>query len=105
MGKRLVRDRALDNWCVPGAEHQVRPVKNPEEHRQLLCAKLLEEVGELILAENQVEVVKEAADVLSVLQAFVQRNGVEWRRVLDEQLKRDVQGGGFMDGLVWENSR
>jgi len=105
MGRRLVRDRALDNWVVPGAEHQVRPVHNVAEHWQLLREKLHEECGEALFAETDAEMVKELADMLSVMQAMAASRGVDWRRVQDEQFKRDTQGGGFFAGMVWETSR
>jgi predicted house-cleaning noncanonical NTP pyrophosphatase (MazG superfamily) len=105
MGKRLVRDKALDNWVVPGAEHQVRPVHNRIEHGDLLRAKLIEECGEVILSDGREELVKELADVLSVCQAFANVNGVKWGEVLERQILRDNESGGFFKGMVWETSR
>jgi predicted house-cleaning noncanonical NTP pyrophosphatase (MazG superfamily) len=106
MGKRLVRDRALDNWVVPGAEHQVRPVENFNEHQTLLRSKLLEECGEVIMAETEAELLKELADVLSVCQAIANTNGLSWHKdVLDKMEQRDAASGGFKQGLVWETSR
>ena len=106
MGKRLVRDRALENWVVPGAEHQVRPVNGLAEHQELLRAKLLEECGEVMLAGDHPELCKEIADVLSVLQALAWTNGLSWHKdVLDLQERRDAASGGFTEGLVWETSR
>jgi predicted house-cleaning noncanonical NTP pyrophosphatase (MazG superfamily) len=105
MGKRLVRDRALENWVVPGAEHQVRPVHSRIEHGDLLRAKLLEECGEVILADGRDELIKELADVLSVMQAVAAVNGIGWDQVQARQLVRDAQSGGFVAGMVWETSR
>lgn len=106
MGKRLVRDRALESWVVPGAEHQVRPVEDTTEHLTLLRAKLLEECGEVILAETRAEVTKEIADVLSVLQGIAQVAGLSWHKeILAKQEERDARSGGFINGMVWETSR
>jgi predicted house-cleaning noncanonical NTP pyrophosphatase (MazG superfamily) len=106
MGKRLVRDRALENWVVPGAEHQVRPVTGRAEHQALLRAKLLEECGEVMMAEDDEELLKEIGDVLSVLQALAWTNGLSWHKdVLAHQEARDAASGGFVNGLVWETSR
>lgn len=102
MGKRLVRDRALDNWVVPGAEHQVRPVESFNEHQTLLRSKLLEECGEVIMAGTDAELLKELADVLSVCQAIANTNGLSWREVSQKMEDRDAVGGGFKQGLVWE---
>jgi phosphoribosyl-ATP pyrophosphohydrolase len=107
MGKRLVRDRALDNWVVPGAEHQVRPVESFDEHQKtLLRSKLLEECGEVIMAGTEAELLKELADVLSVCQAIANTNGLSWYKdVIQKMEDRDAAGGGFKEGLVWETSR
>jgi predicted house-cleaning noncanonical NTP pyrophosphatase (MazG superfamily) len=105
MGARLVRDRALENWVVPGAERQVRPVTNKAEHLQLLRQKLLEECGEVIFAWRHEELTREIGDVLSVLQSLAERVGISWGEVLQLQHERDLKGGSFVRGLVWETSR
>jgi predicted house-cleaning noncanonical NTP pyrophosphatase (MazG superfamily) len=104
MGKRLVRDRALENWVVPGAEHQVRPVYNWEEHQSLLRSKLLEECGEVMMASPG-ELTKELADVLAVLDALAATNGIEWEEVMMMAEARELKSGGFSKGMVWETSR
>lgn len=105
MGKRLVRDRALESWVVPGAEHQVRPVQGRAEHMQLLMAKLLEEAGEVILYQTREELTKELADVLTVLFAVAEVAGIPWITVVQAYEDRKAASGGFTQGLVWETSR
>lgn len=105
MGKRLVRDDALSNWRVPGAEHQVRPVRDDAEHIELLRQKLLEECGEVIFAADRAELVKEISDVLSVLVAFAWKNGIGWGEVVEKRGERDMASGGFIRGMVWETDR
>ena len=105
MGRRLVRDRALENWVVPGAEHQVRPVESIEEHVQLLRSKLLEECGEVILAQSVDELLKEMADVVTVLEAMANSAGITWQEVIDMVNQRIGQSGGFVMGMVWETIR
>jgi phosphoribosyl-ATP pyrophosphohydrolase len=105
MGKRLVRDRALDSWTVPGAEHQVRPVRDAAEHRKLLANKILEEAVEVAAAETQAELTKELADLLSVMRGAAYANGVTWSDVLDSEARREAESGGFIDGMVWETPR
>lgn len=102
MGTRLVRDGALRNWTVPGAEHQVRPVRNPEEHLDLLKQKLLEEVGEVIFATNRDELLKELSDLLAVMEGVASVAGVPWEQVLLKTDARELESGGFTSGLVWE---
>ena len=105
MGKRLVRDRALESWVVPGAEHQVRPVRTGEEHLQLLHAKLIEEAMEVVQAETQRDVLKELADVLAVLEAIAMLHGIDWDEVAIQVDVRELKSGGFTEGMVWETSR
>lgn len=105
MGKRLVRDRALESWVVPGAEHQVRPVHDRAEHMRLLLAKLLEETGEVVLYDSREDLTKELADVVTVAYALAEVGGVEWVEVLRVLKEREEQSGGFTEGLVWETSR
>jgi predicted house-cleaning noncanonical NTP pyrophosphatase (MazG superfamily) len=105
MGKRLVRDRALDSWRVPGAEHQVRPVSDEKEHQLLLVQKLIEETMEVVFSESKDDLTKELADLLSVMQGCAKANGITWPDVLARQALRDAASGPFMDGMVWETDR
>lgn len=105
MGKRLVRDRALDNWVVPGAEHQVRPVHNLVEHTDLLRAKVMEEATEVILAGGREELTKELGDLLEVMEAVAGTRGIAWSAVVAEARRRAEASGGFVKGMVWETSR
>lgn len=101
----MVRDRALDSWVVPGAEHQVRPVDSNDEHLKLLRAKLLEEVGEVLLAETREELIKELADVVAVLEGWAAVNSIDWDEVALKLDERELRSGGFTRGMVWETER
>ena len=110
MGKRLVRDRALEHWVVPGAEKQVRAVHDADEHRTLLAAKLLEECGEVVMelltsGATADDLAKEIGDALSVLESVARTNGLDWDDVLRLQRRRDDRYGSFTAGLVWQTSR
>lgn len=105
MGKRLVRDRALDTWAVPGAEHQVRPVHDRKEHQELIVVKVIEEAAEIIFAKTREELTKEIGDMLSVLEGVARVNNLEWDDVCREAAKRNEASGGFTEGMVWETPR
>lgn len=105
MSARLVRDRALENWRVPGAEHQVRPVADVVEHIDLLRRKVLEEATEVAFAYEQDDFLKEAADVVSVLQGMCVVQGVPWHEVMAMVSARNDESGGFGRGMVWETDR
>lgn len=107
MGKKLARDRIFDvPWrdeeTKEGIRRYTRPVADAEEHGKLLRQKLLEEVGELVVADSPDEFLDEAADVFEVLRALVMLAGFDMNHfyeVADD--KRDARGG-FSQGLVWE---
>jgi phosphoribosyl-ATP pyrophosphohydrolase len=105
MGARLVRSKALDNWVVPGAEHQVREARDDGERAVLLISKLMEEATEVITAETRADIVRELADLLSVMRAIAALNGIGWAEVLSEKAKRDQVSGSYIHGLVWDTSR
>ena len=107
-----MRDRAADTWRVPGASYQLRPVDNDTEHRQLLMQKLVEEVGEVITAQNNPdmdrwngELVAELGDVLSVIKAIATVNNITWQAVGDASTARFIESGGFVEGVVWDTDR
>ncbi|MER7361853.1 nucleoside triphosphate pyrophosphohydrolase [Nonomuraea wenchangensis] len=102
--RRLVRDRALSTWRVPGAEHQVRPVRDADEHRDLLTAKLIEECGEVVVAKTPANLREELGDVLAVLQGIASRSGISWESVVSEGEAKAERSGGFVDGLVWDTA-
>lgn len=105
MGARLVRDDALAAWTVPGAEHQVRPVRGIGEHIMLLRKKLLEEAGEVAFADDRGEIVKELADVWEVVRSIAVLHAIDPHEVLAVADYRRQQSGGFERGLVWETGR
>jgi predicted house-cleaning noncanonical NTP pyrophosphatase (MazG superfamily) len=105
VGKRLVRDDALKTWRVPGAEHQVRPVRDHAEHVELLRRKVIEESGEVAFANGRSELVKELADLFEVMLAVAKVSRVPWEEVVNLAAVRRCESGGFERGMVWENDR
>ena len=100
--RRLVRDRALSTWRVPGAKHQVRPVRDADEHQELLAAKLIEECGEVVAAKTPANLREELGDVLAVLQGIASRSGISWASVVSEGEAKTARSGPFTEGLVWD---
>lgn len=101
MGARLVRDHIGRH--VPEIRAQLRPVRGPEEHRELLHRKLLGEVGELIYAPPH-ELVEELADVLEVLNAIATLAGIKGAEVNRAAIKKRSDRGGFTGGIVWDTT-
>lgn len=103
-GKRLVRDRALETWRVPGREHQVRPVRDKNELDQLLRLKLREEVEEVLSATNVKEMIEEIADVMTVLAGIADSNGIDTDQIEDAYDEKMSKSGGFFQGMVWDTN-
>lgn len=106
MGTRLVRDNALINWVVPGAESQVRHVRSRQEHLLLLKKKLLEESAEVVTATSDLEVKKELSDVLDVVVCLYGVSTLDNpKEFLQGALDRLRSAESFGEGMVWETPR
>jgi predicted house-cleaning noncanonical NTP pyrophosphatase (MazG superfamily) len=105
MGTRLVRHRALENWSVPGAEHQVRPVVDKVEHLQLLGKKGIEEATELAYASGYDEVLGELTDVYHVLEAYERLYDIDPAEIGRMKLRKGKASGYFNPGMVWDTGR
>jgi predicted house-cleaning noncanonical NTP pyrophosphatase (MazG superfamily) len=89
---KLIRDNTVQIMRSRGVELAVR-IAHPTERRGLLRLKLVEEVIEFLTSADDPE---EAADILEVLLALVDRDRLEAIRT--EKL---VERGGFARGIVW----
>jgi len=77
---------------------------NPEDLRELLTIKLVEEAHELLLAPPEF-VSEEAADVLEVLRGIVNANDISWSEIERIADAKRTLLGGFDDGVVLVSSR
>lgn len=114
MGRRLVRDLAMDHWSVPGAEHQVREVTGRREHLELLRCKVLEEAAELAMAADDEtsekpyidKLMAESTDLIEVVFSYLERaTHKKPHEVVALVMQRRAEEGGFLEGLVWDNKR
>lgn len=115
MGARLVRDRIGDvPWKVEEAKVGLRRVTSQKEHFALLRSKLLEEIGEFLIADNEDDTITEAADVLQVMIDMIRLRGfsgddeagvakINLDAVITvRRLAKAKALGGFEYGTVWE---
>lgn len=103
MGARLVRDRIGDlPWRYGDAKAALRPVRDMDEHIDLLHRKLLEEAGELMYATSREEMAGEAADLIEAITALCTLRGVDIEQVERVRLAKYSQRGGFDRGTVWD---
>lgn len=89
---KLVRDRIPEILDEKGVSYEKR-IASPEEYRQELIKKLLEETAEFSEAGDS----EELADVLEVIEAL--RDLPEYKGVETLRLKKREERGGF-DGKI-----
>lgn len=90
---KLVRDRVED---VVGSDLVINFAPVPDDEvMPALRAKLLEEVGEYLMAPG----VPELVDVYEVLMALVYEEGLDLERLQIEAGKKTHARGGFYNGL------
>ncbi|MBW4682476.1 MAG: nucleoside triphosphate pyrophosphohydrolase [Microcoleus vaginatus WJT46-NPBG5] len=91
---KLVRDRIPEIIHKAGNECEVVTM-SPDEYKQALRDKLIEEAQEAAGAANSQDLVKELADLYEVIDAVILTYGIERESVLAEQNRRRSERGGF----------
>ena len=99
MNEKLVRDKIAEFVMKERGEVLNTRVATPEEYLQLLKNKLVEESQEVLEANTKEELAEELADLLEVIRAISQREGI-----IDELFKKReakfLERGGFENGIV-----
>ena len=101
MGKeyhKLVRDRIPEIIRENGIECEVT-VLSDAEYCQALRQKLMEEAGEVVEAEGE-DLVAELADLYEVIDALMASSGISGDRILEAQVKRREERGGFAQKIM-----
>ena len=96
---KLVRDKIPDIIRSKGFEPMTRPAAD-DEFRDLLCAKLSEEVKEFLESQDP----DELADVLEVLLALADNLGVGEQGLEDCRQRKAAERGRFTAKLVWSGN-
>lgn len=106
---KLVRDRIAERVGEDRSFHY-EPVSNREQHAKLLLAKLLEEVGEYMVATDSAEKAAELADVLDICRAlaWVDVHGAAammtpeqaWKVIEVLSREKTKERGGFERGTL-----
>jgi len=96
---KLIRDRIPEiiesNNAVPTVV-----VAGDEEYSERLIDKLDEESTELKEATGKAEQMNELADILEVLRAFSEYQGIEWGNVEQARINKAEERGGFTKRLI-----
>jgi predicted house-cleaning noncanonical NTP pyrophosphatase (MazG superfamily) len=97
---KLVRDR-IPQLMAAGGQRCDYHVAGPQEYRQRLAAKLLEEAAEAAHAPTPAQLVGELADVLEVVHALAATVGIDPVELERVRLATQRQRGGFAQRLIW----
>ena len=95
---KLVRDYIPDIIKEDGKTCVSRVCKNPEEFRERLKDKMVEETDEFL--ENPSY--EEAADMYEVLRALANLYGLSMKTIYETADEKRLDRGGFDDGIILE---
>lgn len=90
---KLVRDKIPEILQRKGVSYEKR-IASPEEYKEELVKKLVEEVGEFTEAGDP----EELADVLEVIEAL--RKLPEYGKIEDLRLQKREERGGFDEKII-----
>ena len=100
---KLVRDNIPNIIKSHGEEYVVR-VLEEDEYEVELYKKLLEEVNEVINAEDSIATLEELADVLEVLKSIAELNDRNLADVIELSDQKRLKRGGFEKRLFLEKT-
>lgn len=98
---KLVRD-GIPGVIVSKGERPVYRTLAAAEFPDALRDKLREEMAELLAARNPEEVTSELADVLEVLMAIANNQGLRWEEIETARQKKRADRGGFEQRVFLE---
>ena len=92
---KLVRDLIPEVIKASGKEYEIE-VAQVQERRELLEAKLMEEVNEYLQDKN----LEELADIMEVLFGLAHNLGYTEEDLLNKREEKLKERGGFKEGIV-----
>jgi predicted house-cleaning noncanonical NTP pyrophosphatase (MazG superfamily) len=101
--RKLVRDLIPEKITQGGEFAEVKEL-NDEDYSYALRQKLVEEALEVAYADEHDDVIEELADVVAILKALASSMGSSWDEVIEVELKKRKQRGGFENRLYLEAS-
>lgn len=96
---KLIRDKVPEIIRANGEEPITR-MADTAEYRELLRAKLVEEVDEVLAADDR-EAPEELADVLEVVLAFAADLGLDASQLEEIRVAKAEERGGFAGRIIW----
>lgn len=98
---KLVRDNIP---AIIQADHKTcrTRILHEKDYNFYLKEKLIEEAGEVRSAESKDELIKELADVLEVVEALQDANGISSKEVLSVKQRKAERNGKFEKRILLE---
>jgi predicted house-cleaning noncanonical NTP pyrophosphatase (MazG superfamily) len=99
MTEKLVRDKIAEFVMKERGEVLNTRIASPEAYLQLLKNKLVEEAQEALEAKNRDELAEELGDLLEVMKALAEREGIV-DLLFSKREAKFLERGGFEAGVV-----
>lgn len=100
---KLIRDKMYNSITSKGAEIKLAEIKTKSDLIKCFKKKLLEEVGEVDEAQNDLDLLEELADCVEVIKGFVKNLDVsedDFEKIRDKKFQTR---GGFYTPVMVEN--
>lgn len=99
---KLVRDKIPQIIQARGGKPIIR-ISDMAEYRELLRAKLIEEVNEVLAADDK-DAPEELADVFEVVLALASDHGLDADQLEKLRMVKAEERGGFTERIVWSGN-
>lgn len=94
--KKLVRDKIPEIMVKQGKNPKIKILNDDERYDKALCKKLLEEVREFLNTDkNNEAILYEIADIIEVIDAICALRNYKKNEIIDRQLTKKNEYGGF----------
>lgn len=92
---RLGRDNMAEFFDKKNIQYKIRFLQNNEAFEEALYAKIIEEVQELLEAEDEDNFLEEMADVVEVFRALLKLKNITWEEFEEIRKAKLADRGGF----------
>ena len=99
---KIVRDNYKDEYPKMGQEAKFIDL-TPEQHKELLIKKFIEEASEIDLNESKEEITGELADLMQIFKDLMTLLGISEQQVEEYRQLKLNKKGGFTNGVYVES--
>jgi len=99
MSEKLVRDKIADFVLKERGEVLTTRIARPEELKQLLLDKIVEEAQEVFAAQTKESLAEKLADLLEVIKALAEKEEIV-NEIFAKREAKFLERGGFSQGIV-----